>query len=102
MSQENLLHKESFRDIFDLYFGKWKIIALSLFLAVVVAFIYLRYSTKQYESAASIMLKDNSENNSLSEITALQEYGLFSNNATNVQDEMKILESRTILRKVVK
>lgn len=93
--------KDSLRDIMDLYISKWKIILMSTFVALVVAFFYLRYTNYQYESTASIKLKDENNKNRLSEITAIQDYGIFSNNFTNVLDEIQIIKSRSILAKVV-
>lgn len=94
--------KDKFRETADKYLSKWKFILLCLFTSIIIAFLYLRYATYEYASTASIKLKDDKKNNRLSEITALQEYGLFSNNATNVRDEIEILKSRNIISKVVK
>lgn len=95
------LAKDNFREIVDHYLSKWKFILLCLFISIAIAFLHLRYATYEYVSTASIKLKDDKKNNKLSEITSLQEYGLFSNNATNVQDEIKIITSRNIISKVV-
>lgn len=94
--------KDSFRDLADVYLSKWKYILLSLIIALIAAFIYLRYATYQYQSTASIKLKENDNKNGLAELTALQDYGLFSNGSSNVIDETQIIKSRPILEKVVK
>jgi capsular exopolysaccharide synthesis family protein len=89
------------RDLIDVYTSKWKLIALCTIISLIVAFLYLRYTTYQYQSTASIKLKDDKQNNQLSKITAVQDYGLFSDNFTNTTDEIEILKSRSILTKVV-
>ena len=101
MSQLSLFSKDNFRNTIETYLSNWKWILLSLLVALMVAFVYLRYATYEYQSSASIKLKDEKNNNSLPEISSLQDYGFFADNATNVLDEIEMIKSRTILSKVV-
>ncbi len=101
MNSNSPLNKDNFRDIFDLYASKWKFILACVLIAFVFAFIHLRYSNYIYESTASIKLKDEDSKSKLSEITSVQEYGIFSNNYSKVIDEVEIIKSRSILSKVV-
>ena len=101
MNQINPFSKDNFRSTIDTYLSKWKWILLSLVVALIAAFLFLRYSTYQYQSSASIKLKEERNRSQLPEISSLQDYGLFSDNSTNVLDEIEILKSRTIIQKVV-
>lgn len=96
-----VINKDNFRDLIDIYLAKWKLIALSVFIALVAAFIHLKYATYQYQSTASIKLKEDDKSSGLSEITSLQDYGLFSSSNSKVIDEVQIIKSRSILAKVV-
>lgn len=95
------ISKDNFRNTIDTYTSNWKWILLSVFVALFIAFVYLRYATYEYQSSASIKLKEDRNSTKLPEISSLQDYGLFSDNSTNVLDEMEMIKSRTILNKVV-
>lgn len=101
MNHLSPLNKDNFRNTVDTYLSYWRWIVLSLIAAMIIAFIYLRYATYEYQSKASIKLNDEKSNNKLPEISALQNYGLFSDNMTNVIDEIEVIKSRTIITKVV-
>lgn len=85
----------------EIYASKWKWILLTLIASLVIAWLYLRYATYEYQSSTSILLTEEKTNNKLPEITAIQDYGLFADNATNVLDEIEIIKSREIISKVV-
>ncbi len=83
------------------YISKWYWVVLCVIIALVFAWLQLRYSTNMYESVASIKIKDDSQNEKLKEITAMQQYGIIANTANNIEDEAKILKSRKIISKVI-
>lgn len=95
-------NQDYFRNSVEIYTSKWKLIVLSVFACVALAFTYLRYATYQYETKASIKIRDEKQSNKLPEITALQTYGLFSNGLNKVEDEIQILKSRSITEQVVR
>ncbi|MBO6606493.1 polysaccharide biosynthesis tyrosine autokinase [Psychroserpens sp.] len=90
------------RDTVDLFISKWKFIVLALLLAIGVAYVYLRYANYEYEATATIKIKsENQQQQQLAELSALQDYGLFSSNYSNISDEIEIIKSRTLVQKVV-
>ncbi len=90
------------REQFDLFASKWKIIAVCVIFSITASYLYLRYATYQYEATATIKInEENQNNNSLKEITALQNFGPFSNNFNKVIDEIEIIRSRTLIQQVV-
>lgn len=101
MNQINPIGKESFRNSIEIYLSNWKFILVLLVSTLLAAFLYLRYATYEYQSSTSIQLKEDKQTQGLPEISALQDYGLFADNGTNVTDEIEIIKSRTILSKVV-
>ncbi len=89
------------KELFGLYLSKWKWIAACVIVAVVIAFVYLRYATYEYQIQASIKLKSQNENDSsLKELQAMQNYGMFTQTNTVIEDEIEILKSVDLMTKV--
>jgi len=82
------------------YLSKWHWIALSIIIAVGLALYKLRYATYQYQVQASIKIKTEDESEGLQRFQAAQE-GLFTQNHTDVLDEMVSLKSRMVIEDVV-
>ncbi|NNK73120.1 MAG: polysaccharide biosynthesis tyrosine autokinase, partial [Flavobacteriaceae bacterium] len=102
MSNTLKSNKDSIRDKIEMYLAKWPLIVVSVFIALIIAFVYLRYAEYEYRATASIKIREDRESNKLPEISNLQNYGLFSNSFSKVEDEVKIIKSRRILEQVVK
>jgi uncharacterized protein involved in exopolysaccharide biosynthesis len=101
MSSNNQIN-DDFRDTFELILNRWKLVLASSILAIIIAFVYLRYASYEYQATASIKISSNKESNSqLPELSAMQNYGLFSSDFSNIDDEIEVMKSRTILEKVV-
>ncbi|WP_299229356.1 polysaccharide biosynthesis tyrosine autokinase [uncultured Psychroserpens sp.] len=90
------------RDKVDLFVSKWKFILFCLILAIGIAFLYLRYANYQYQATASIKINEERKSSQrLPELSALQDYGMFSTDFSNVTDEIEIIRSRTLVKQVV-
>ncbi|MEZ4802646.1 MAG: polysaccharide biosynthesis tyrosine autokinase [Gelidibacter sp.] len=94
--------KDTAIHVVELYLSKWKWILLCVLIALAIAFTYIRYSTFEYQANASIKLKQDENSKKLSEISAIQNYGIFANDYSKVIDEVEILKSRSIIAQVVK
>lgn len=85
------------------YFKKWLWFVLSVVIAVFLAWLYLRYTPKQYLTQTSILVS-SSENKrssvSLDDFTNLSLGGGIGGN--NLQDEISILKSKPLLYTLVK
>ena len=91
------------RDIFDTYFQHWKWLLVGFVISLALAFVYLKYTTYQYEAYASILINDDeSEGGSYSELSVFQDLGLLGVPKTTLDTEMGVLKSRTLMEKVVK
>ncbi|MGJ5643156.1 GumC family protein [Formosa sp. S-31] len=102
MDNQNIDNNLNLNDILHRYVSQWKFFALSVFLCLSLAFIYLRYSTNQYKSSAIIKIKEDQQTNKLPEISGFQNFGMFAGDFGQVQDELEILKSKTLIEQVVK
>ncbi|WP_221394527.1 tyrosine-protein kinase [Dyadobacter sp. NIV53] len=80
---------------------KWYWFALSLVICLCIRFIFLRYTTPKYEIHASILVKDDTKGTDSGEAALLEGLGL-SSGKSNVDNEVEILKSRTLMESVVK
>lgn len=89
------------RGYVDLFVSKWKFILFCLLLSIATAFVYLRYASYQYQATTTIKINSEKQSKSMPEMTALQDYGLFSSDFSNITDEIEIIKSRNLVRQVV-
>lgn len=89
--------------IFFKYFVYWPWFVASVLICLVGCYIYLRYQAPVYNVSSAVLIKENdkrsggSANNPLG---ALQDLGMFSM-TNNFDNEVEILRSRTLIKKVV-
>ncbi len=104
--EKNSLNEE-FEQEFDFkaeiskYIIHWKWFLLSILIALSLAFFKIRYDTPIYNSTLTILMKDVKKGGRLSEAAAFSDLGINSG-ARNVDDEIEILRSRTLIEEVVK
>ena len=80
---------------------KWHWFVISLALALLAAFIYIKVTPPVYERKASILIKEDSKGNSLSsDVSELSNIGLFQSNV-NVNNEIVSLRSYGLMLDVV-
>ncbi len=101
MKPKDYQHTDELREKVDLLLSKWKLIAICTLLAILAAFLYLRYATYVYQATATIKINDEKQSKQMPEITALQNFGPFSNNFNNITDEIEIIKSRILIRNVI-
>lgn len=87
------------------YLVYWPWFVASVLVCLVLAFVYLRYQAPVYNVTASVLIKeDDSRNRSMGAasgaLEALQSMGGFSM-SNNFDNEVEILKSRTLIKKVV-
>lgn len=81
-------------------FAYWPLLAICVVFTLIVAYVYLRYTTPKYMSYAKVLIKDEKKSGSVGEGQLLQELGL-QTTAANVENEIEIFKSRTLMKKVV-
>lgn len=108
---EELLENESgdeggmrlnFQTIFSMLVLNWHWFLLSLIIFVCGALIYLRYAEPVYEVSARMLIKDENKNNNTTQMLAGVEDLGFLTNSTGFENEIEVLQSRVLLRDVVK
>lgn len=90
---------QKFLSVFIVY---WPFFATCAVSAILIAFLYLRYSTPQYKISAKILVKDEQKGgNNIDGSMVLQEMGIMSSKS-NVDNETEIIKSRTMMESVAR
>jgi tyrosine-protein kinase Etk/Wzc len=102
MSEDNQIGDFDLRMILEKYFIHWQWFVLCAFLCLTMAYIYLRYATPIYQAKTTILVKDEKKGGMLSELSAFSDLGLGTGLKSNVDNEVEILKSRTLVESTVK
>lgn len=92
----------SLREILHSYIIRWKWFVLSVFLTLSIAFLILRYTVPVYQVSASILIQDDNKGGGFSELDVLEELGIESDRSANVDNEIVLLKSRTLMMNTIK
>lgn len=88
-----------FKQIFFKFLRYWYLFALAIFVALVIAFLFNKYTTPTYEVSTTVLIQDKGNK----EINAQALMGLgFMNSQQNIQNELGILSSYTLTSEAVK
>jgi capsular exopolysaccharide synthesis family protein len=102
ISDENQNEDFNLRDTLERYLNNWQWFVLAVCLCITIAYVYLRYTTPQYQASTTILVKDEKKGGMLSELSAFSDLGLGSGLKSNVDNEIEILKSRTLVERTVK
>src|SRR3982750_2365602 len=86
----------SARDIFYKYVRFLPLFLLSLAAALLVAWIYLRYSTRIYSSTGTMLIKNEKPASREDKVEDILEG---SNRSQNIQNEIEIMRSRPLMER---
>ena len=107
---EDIIEKEgedngkglNFQTIFAALVLNWQWFLLSLVICFCGALIYLRYAEPVYSVSARMLIKDeNKRKNATQMLSGIEDLGFLSN-STGIDNEVEVLQSRVLLREVVK
>ena len=91
------------REVLEKYGRHYKWFLLGIMLALSLAYVYLRYSTYYYEVSSTILIDDTEKGGGLnSELTAFKDLGLTTDPKISLDTEIGILNSRTLMERVIK
>lgn len=93
----------NFAAIYTTLILNWKWFVLSLIICLGAAHIYLRYKTPRYQAVAKLLIKDDdqtSRGRGGNSIQAAANLGIISN-SNGIDNEMEILQSRTLAQQAV-
>ena len=88
----------SLKDLFYKYIRFLPLFILSVALALLAAFTYLRYASQVYRAAGSMLIKSESKNNQSDKV---EDILMGNNRSQNIQSEIEILKSRPLMARVV-
>jgi tyrosine-protein kinase Etk/Wzc len=90
----------SVRDIFYKYIRFLPVFLLSVAVALLIAFLYLRYATRIYSAVGSLQIKSDVQTGRSSD--KVEDIIMGNNRTENIQSEIEILRSRPLMARVVK
>lgn len=104
--ENNMLNENSEQDfqiraIIDQYASRWKWFFLGICICLSVAYIYLRYTVPQYKASTTILVKDEKKGGLASELAAFADMGI-GGGKSNLDNEIEILKSRTLVESTVR
>ena len=84
------------------YFFYWRWFVASILICCVATYLFLRYQTPVYNISSSVLIKeeDKRSGSGSNPLAAIQDLGMFSM-TNNFDNEVEILKSRTLIKKVV-
>ena len=89
------------QDLWSMFVPKWYWFAISLFITLTIAVLYLLSTPPIYNRTAAILVKDNSKSSSsTSAMNDFSDLGIFKSN-TNINNELLTLKSPTLMTEVV-
>jgi tyrosine-protein kinase Etk/Wzc len=84
------------------YLIHWQWFVLAISICLFAAFMYLRYTIPQYSITTTILVKDDKKGGMLSELSAFADLGMGGGMNSNLDNEIEILKSRTLVEITVK
>src|SRR5665213_2020404 len=90
----------SLGDLVYKFLPYWPIFILLLIVTLTGAWIYLRYTMPVYQTTATLLIKDD-KNTPPSGNDMMQAFDLFGSKK-NVENEVEVLQSKTLMQQVVK
>ena len=97
-NQENIEDKYDLKKELFKYLFFWRWFVFSIILCVIISFFYLRYSHTIYSTSAKIKILDKKE----ASLELPSASDLFSSNKINLENEIELLSSYTILKRLLK
>src|SRR5690554_532657 len=79
------------------YLIHWRWFVISVFLALICAVIYIRFTPKSYNIATKILIKDEKSNDLANQLSAFSEMSILGGGKNNIENEIEILKSRTLI-----
>lgn len=101
ISNEEVENDFQLREILEQYISQWKWFVLGVTVCLVIAYTYLRYTIPQYKASTTILIKDNKKGGAISDLAAFSDMGL-GTASKNIDNEIEILKSRTLVENTIK
>lgn len=93
----------NFKGIFNKLLDKWVWFVISIFICLLVAFIYGKYTTPIYKITAKLIVNDDQKGGGLGkQSSALMDLGGLMGSKNSVDNEVEILKTRFLMEQVVR
>lgn len=90
------------REQLENYLFHWKWFVLGIAIALLGAYLYLRYTPSQYSVSTTILIDDKNSGGIPSELSAFADLGLMGGSKASLDNEMELLKSKSLSERVVK
>jgi tyrosine-protein kinase Etk/Wzc len=98
-SNKSELWNLSLKDLFYKYVRFLPLFLLSVAIALLLAFAYLRYTTRVYSATGSMLIKNDQQTGRSDKLEDILNGG---NKTENIQNEIEVLKSKQLMERVVK
>ncbi|MBI6119544.1 GumC family protein [Salegentibacter maritimus] len=108
MSQQSIQNRPqedqiNLREEIEKYLYYWPWFVMGVILCLLIGVSYLKLTTSQYSTTASIIIKDEKGKGPTSEMAAFTDLGLLSGmGASSIENEIGILKSKTLMTQTIK
>ncbi|KAA6330088.1 Tyrosine-protein kinase wzc [termite gut metagenome] len=87
--------------LFLKYLSYWKWYLIAVIACILLACIYLRHSTPVYNISGMVLIKDENRKGANVGMTMIENFGLMNSTANNLDNEIEIIRSKTVIKNVV-
>ncbi len=93
----------SLKEILNRYTRYWYWFVFTVLVSLVLAFIFLRYSTTLYETQATVIIKDEKNGGGAAELAAFADFGQFFSKfgSNKIENELAVFKSKRIISNVI-
>ena len=93
----------NWREVFERYIVYWRWILVSILLAMVVGFFYIRKQSNIYQLNTSLLIVDQSKSGGMNELSILKSLDVMGsgNSYTMVNNENEVIKSTSLMKRVV-
>lgn len=95
-----LPNRIDYKELIRPYLKQWKWFVASLILALVLAFLYIRYTTPEFAVQGKVQILE--DQGAATEMSAFRDLEILSGGNNKVEDEIEILNSRTNMIEVIR
>jgi len=93
----------NFKDIFSKLLDKWTWFLISIFICLIVAFIYGKYTAPNYQIKAKLIVNDDQKGGGVAkQAGALMDLGGLMGSKNSVDNEVEVLKTRFLMEQVVR
>ncbi len=92
----------NYREALEKYVYRWKWFVLCAIIAVISAYVYLRYTPNEYKVSTTILVADEKNGSLSSELSAFEDLGLLGGSTISIDNEIGLLKSKSLMERAVK